>query len=183
MKILQRFQMKKKNLIFIKTLSQEPLCRFQDLLIKNQKKICNRKIRKEYKKNNETLAIKGTISTFNFKILLIGNVAIRKSSIIKRQITNELNKSYICTFVTELSKKSLLIEGNKKVNLFLWDTCDQERFETVTRQYYRDTQAILLVFDLTNEKSFNDINSWFEEAVNYINNIKCLFFLILNKSD
>ena len=149
----------------------------------NQKSKENLVEKSEKNIKNETLPIKGTISTFNFKIVLIGNVAVGKSSIIKRYITNEFDNSYKCTVGTELSKKILLIEENKKVNLFLWDTCGQERFRTVTRQYYRDSQAILLVFDLTNEKSFNDLNSWFEEAVNYINNIKCLFFLIGNKSD
>ena len=122
---------------------------------------------KNINKNNETLPIKRTISTFNFKIVLIGNVSVGKSSIIKRFINNEFNNTYICTVGTELSKKSLLIEENKLINLFIWDTCGQERFRTVTRQYYRDTEAILLVFDLTNEKSFNDLYSWLEEAINY----------------
>lgn len=134
-------------------------------------------------KNNETLPAKITISTFNFKIVLIGDVAVGKSSIIKRFVHNEFNKAYLCTVGTELSRKSLFIGKNKKANLFIWDTCGQERFRTVTRQYYRDTQAILLVFDLTNEKTFNDLNSWLEEAINYINNTNCLFFLLGNKSD
>ena len=138
---------------------------------------------KESNKNNETLPTKNTVSVFNFKIVLIGNVAVGKSSIIKRFMHNEFNKTYFCTVGTELSRKTLLIGNNKKVNLNIWDTCGQEKFRTVTRQYYRDTQAILLVFDLTNEKSFNDIESWLEEAINYTNNIKCLFFLFGNKSD
>lgn len=69
------------------------------------------------------------------------------------------------------------------VNLFIWDTCGQEKFRTVTRQYYRDTQAILLVFDLTDEKSFTDLESWYEEAIDYINDNKCNFFLFGNKCD
>ena len=137
----------------------------------------------EDNKNNETLPTNVIISTFNFKIVLIGNVAVGKSSIIKRFIHNEFNKTYLCTVGTELSRKSLFIGKKKKANLFIWDTCGQERFRTVTRQYYRDTQAILLVFGLTNEKSFNDLKSWLEEAINYINNNKCLFFLFGNKSD
>lgn len=137
----------------------------------------------EKNKNNETLPIKGTISTYNFKVVLIGNIAVGKSSIIKRYIYNEFNKSYFCTVGTELFKKSLLIDENKKVNLYVWDTCGQERFRTVTRQYYRDTQAILLVFDLTNENSFKDLNSWYDEAFIYINISNCLFFLLGNKCD
>lgn len=132
---------------------------------------------------NETLPIKKYISTFNFKIVFIGNVAVGKSSIIRRFVLNEYNKQYFCTVGTELSKKSLLIGENKMVNLFIWDTCGQEKFRTVTRQYYRDTQAILLVFDLTDEKSFTDLESWYEEAIDYINDNKCNFFLFGNKCD
>jgi len=77
----------------------------------------------------------------------------------------------------------LLIGGNKRANLLIWDTCGQEKFRAVTRQYYRDTHAIILVFDLTNGKTFKDLNSWLEEAINYINNTKCLFFVLGNKSD
>ena len=132
---------------------------------------------------NETLPVKKYVSTFKFKIVLIGNVAVGKSSIIRRFIHNEYNKQYFCTVGTELSKKSLLISDNKMVSLFIWDTCGQERFRTVTRQYYRDTQAILLVFDLTEEKSFKDLKSWYEEAIDYINDDKCNFFLFGNKCE
>ena len=134
-------------------------------------------------KNNETLPIKRTISSFNFKIVLIGNVSVGKSSIIRRFVHNDFNNSYLCTVGTELFRKSLFIGENKQVNLFIWDTCGQERFRSVTRQYYHDTQAILLVFDLTNKKTFNNLNSWYEEALNYINNTNCLFFLLGNKWD
>ena len=138
---------------------------------------------KDKNKNNETLPIKRTIATFNFKVVIIGNVSVGKSSIIKRFISNEFSSDYKCTIGTESFIKSLFISENKKVNLKIWDTCGQEKFRTVTRQYYHDTQAILLVFDLTNEKSFNDLDSWLDEAINYISDQKCLFFLLGNKSD
>lgn len=132
---------------------------------------------------NETLPIQNYVSNFDFKIVLIGNVSVGKSSIIRRFTKNEFYKEYTCTIGTELSKKSLLMNENKKVNLSIWDTCGQEKFRSVTRQYYRDTQAILLVFDLTNEKTFYDLQSWYDEAIDYINDIKCNFFLLGNKSD
>ena len=132
---------------------------------------------------NGTLPIKNNISNFNFKVVLIGNVSVGKSSIIKRFIHNEFNQEYICTIGTELSKKSLLVSQNKIINLFIWDTCGQEKFRSVTRQYYRDTQAILLVFDLTSEKSFYDLQSWFDEALDFVNDVRCMFFLLGNKSD
>lgn len=139
--------------------------------------------KEEINKINETLPIKKTISSYNFKIVLIGNVSVGKSSIIKRFIHNEFNEKYTCTIGTESFNKTLLIGENKNVNLRIWDTCGQEKFRTVTRQYYRDAQAILIVFDLTKKQTFDDLNSWYEEAINYINNTNCLFFLLGNKSD
>ena len=58
---------------------------------------------------NETLSVKGTIITFNFKIVLVGNQSVGKSSIIRRFIHHTFNKDYVCTIGTELSKKTLLI--------------------------------------------------------------------------
>ena len=139
--------------------------------------------KKNSSNTNETLPIKNNFSNFNFKVVLIGNVSVGKSSIIKRFIHNEFNQEYICTIGTELSKKSLLVSQNKIINLFIWDTCGQEKFRSVTRQYYRDTQAILLVFDLTSEKSFYDLQSWFDEALDFVNDVRCMFFLLGNKSD
>ena len=130
-----------------------------------------------------TLPIKYTIINFNFKLIFIGDISVGKSSIIKRYINNSFNSEYKCTIGTELSKKTLIVGENKKVNLFIWDTCGQEKFRSVTRQYYIDSQAIILVFDLTNNQTFNNLSSWLEEAVSYINNKNCLFFLLGNKND
>ena len=140
-------------------------------------------INSESNKLSETLPVQNTISSFKFKIVLIGNISVGKSSIIKRFTKNEFNEEYTCTIGTELSQKSLLVNQNKILELSIWDTCGQEKYKAVTRQYYRNTQAILLVFDLTSEKAFDDLQSWYEEALDYISDIKCMFFLIGNKSD
>ena len=132
--------------------------------------------------SRNTLPIKSTIINFNFKLVLVGNVCVGKSSIIKRYINNTYSEEYISTIGTDLSKKAISIGGNKNINLFIWDTCGQEKFRSVTKQYFIDAQSILLVFDLTDIKSFNDLNSWIKEAENYIND-DCIFFLFGNKSD
>ena len=156
----------------------------QNLISKNKLKESLNSDNESSKNNqNETLPIKNYISNFKFKIVLLGNISVGKSSIIKRYIKNEFSNQYTCTVGTELSKKSLLMNGNKKIDFLIWDTCGQEKFRSVTRQSYRDTHAILLVFDLTNEKSLYDLQSWYEDAMDYINEIKCNFFLLGNKCD
>ena len=134
-------------------------------------------------KLNETLPVKNNIPIYKFKIVLIGNISVGKSSIIKRFVNNEFDEEYVCTIGTELSKKSLLVGQNKMLELFIWDTCGQEKYRSITRQYYAKAHTILLVFDLTSEKAFDDLQSWYEEALEYINDAKCMFFLLGNKSD
>ena len=168
------------NRITRNTLQQNPLKRAE---LKDSVNSESSIKKKTSSTTNETLPIKNNISNFNFKVVLIGNVSVGKSSIIKRFIFNEFNQEYVCTIGTELSKKSLFVSQNKITNLFIWDTCGQEKFRSVTRQYYRDTQAILLVFDLTSEKSFYDLQSWYDEALDFVHDVKCMFFLLGNKSD
>ena len=161
-------------------------------IINAKNELSNNKI-----KLNETLQVKNNIPIYKFKIVLIGNISVGKSSIIKRFVNNEFDEEYVCTIGTELSKKSLLVSTigtelskksllvsqNKMLELSIWDTCGQEKYRSITRQYYTKAHAILLVFDLTSEKAFDDLQSWYEEAIEYINEIKCIFFLFGNKSD
>ena len=147
-------------------------------IINAQNELSNNKI-----KLNETLQVKNNIPIYKFKIVLIGNISVGKSSIIKRFVNNEFDEEYVCTIGTELSKKSLLVSQNKMLELFIWDTCGQEKYRSITRQYYAKAHTILLVFDLTSEKAFDDLQSWYEEALEYINDAKCMFFLLGNKSD
>ena len=147
-------------------------------IINAQNELSNNKI-----KLNETLPVKNNIPIYKFKIVLIGNISVGKSSIIKRFVNNEFDEEYVCTIGTELSKKSLLVSQNKMLELFIWDTCGQEKYRSITRQYYAKAHTILLVFDLTSEKAFDDLQSWYEEALEYINDAKCMFFLLGNKSD
>ena len=147
-------------------------------IINAQNELSNNKM-----KLNETLPVKNNIPIYKFKIVLIGNISVGKSSIIKRFVNNEFDEEYVCTIGTELSKKSLLVGQNKMLELFIWDTCGQEKYRSITRQYYAKAHTILLVFDLTSEKAFDDLQSWYEEALEYINDAKCMFFLLGNKSD
>ena len=72
---------------------------------------------------------------------------------------------------------------NKNVKFQIWDTAGQERFRTITSAYYRGSQGILLVFDITDQVSFNDIcNFWMGEVEMYAEK-DAMLFLIGNKSD
>jgi|LauGreDrversion4_2_1035121.scaffolds.fasta_scaffold368426_3 GTPase SAR1 family protein len=76
-----------------------------------------------------------------FKVILIGDAAVGKTSILQRFIHNKFKLEYNCTIGVDYWVKSLSIDNENTVDLQIWDTCGQERYKTITRQYYRDTHG------------------------------------------
>lgn len=76
-----------------------------------------------------------------FKVILVGDAAVGKTSILHRFVHNRFKIDYNCTIGVDYSIKSLALSNNMTVDLQLWDTCGQERFKTLTRQYYRDANG------------------------------------------
>ena len=78
---------------------------------------------------------------FRYKVILIGDASVGKSSILQRFIHNKFKIEYFCTIGVDYWVKSLSLNKENIVDLQIWDTCGQERFKTITRQYYRDTHG------------------------------------------
>lgn len=105
-----------------------------------------------------------------FKIVLVGNSNVGKSSIVLRFADGEFNETYITTIGVDFRFKSIEFD-EKKVKLQIWDTAGQERFRTITSSYYKGTishhsgaHALIIVYDITNQASFNDaIKYWYSE--------------------
>ena len=97
-----------------------------------------------------------------FKIILIGSSSVGKSSILQRYIQKVFNNSYSCTIGVDFFMKSIDV-GEKSIKLQLWDTAGTEKFQSVTRSYYKQTDGIVLIFDLTVRKSFNQLKKWVNE--------------------
>eukprot|EP00828_Plagiopyla_frontata_P008545 TRINITY_DN14278_c0_g1_i2.p2 TRINITY_DN14278_c0_g1~~TRINITY_DN14278_c0_g1_i2.p2 ORF type:complete len:225 (-),score=44.82 TRINITY_DN14278_c0_g1_i2:149-823(-) len=117
-----------------------------------------------------------------FKIVIIGNSGVGKSSILMRFTDDQFKDSYLATIGVDFRFKTIEID-EKKVKLQIWDTAGQERFRTITSAYYKGADGIIIVFDSTNEQSFTDIESyWLNELNNYAEkNVELL--LLGNKSD
>lgn len=118
-----------------------------------------------------------------FKIILIGSTSVGKTSIFNKFITGEFPLNIKSTINIECKTKFLKIDNNLFVKLIIWDTCGVEIFRAVTKQYYKGAQAVILVFDLTDQKSFNDLNStWLKDVKNYADkNVQIL--IVGNKLD
>ncbi|XP_045502803.1 ras-related protein Rab-8A isoform X1 [Colias croceus] len=94
-----------------------------------------------------------------FKLLLIGDSGVGKTSILFRFSEDAFNISFISTIGIDFKIRTIDLDG-KKVKLQIWDTAGQERFRTITTAYYRGSMGIMLVYDVTNEKSFENIKNW-----------------------
>ncbi|KAM3131494.1 Ras- protein Rab-19 [Paramecium bursaria] len=117
-----------------------------------------------------------------FKIVFIGNSAVGKSSLLIRFCDDQFRDMYLSTIGVDFRFKTLKV-NNQGVKLQIWDTAGQERFRNITNSYYKGAQGIVLVYDLTNIKSFNDIKScWMNELQHYADE-NVLLMLLGNKSD
>ncbi|EDV23451.1 Ras-related protein Rab-10 [Trichoplax sp. H2] len=94
-----------------------------------------------------------------FKILLIGDSGVGKTCILFRFSDDAFNTTFISTIGIDFKIKTIELQG-KKIKLQIWDTAGQERFHTITTSYYRGAMGIMLVYDLTQRKSFENINKW-----------------------
>lgn len=119
---------------------------------------------------------------FLFKIVLIGNNSVGKSSIVSRFTDNVFDNTYVSTIGVDFRLK-LIICKNYFTKLQIWDTSGQERFRAITSSYYRGAHGIILTYDITNRTSFNDLTYWIEEFKKYNNGETVPTVLIGNKVD
>jgi len=126
--------------------------------------------------NNENLNV------YKFKIILLGDVGVGKTAIFQRFITNKFSIDYHCTINCEYKVHSIKLNNNALVKLNLWDTAGTEKFQSVTRSYYKNSNGIVLIFDLTSRKSFNQLKKWVNEINDYCPK-ESEIILVGNKSD
>ena len=134
----------------------------------------------------ETLQIKDrSLIDFQFKIILVGDPTVGKTSLILRYTDNAFRRAYVSTMGVHVSNKIFKADDSTIIQLVLWDIGGQERFKIIRQQFYQGLDALFLIFDLTNPDSFNNISDWFSDIKKQIepseDNIPG--FLIGNKKD
>jgi Ras-related protein Rab-2A len=121
------------------------------------------------------------IYDYLIKLIIVGNVSVGKSSIASRFQNDIFNQNYEITIGVEFYTKIIKVD-NKKVKIQIWDTAGQETFRALIKSYYRGAAACLLVFDICDKKSFEDIKYWMKDVKDNSNQF-IIFTLIGNKSD
>eukprot|EP00418_Pyrodinium_bahamense_P090029 CAMPEP_0179046918 /NCGR_PEP_ID=MMETSP0796-20121207/18933_1 /TAXON_ID=73915 /ORGANISM="Pyrodinium bahamense, Strain pbaha01" /LENGTH=235 /DNA_ID=CAMNT_0020743355 /DNA_START=63 /DNA_END=765 /DNA_ORIENTATION=+ len=101
-----------------------------------------------------------------FKLLLIGDSGVGKSCLLLRFADDTYTESFISTIGVDFKIRTLEQDG-KRMKLQIWDTAGQERFRTITSSYYRGAQGIIIVYDVTDKESFNNVKTWTQEIEKY----------------
>ncbi|XP_032083984.1 ras-related protein Rab-39B-like [Thamnophis elegans] len=120
---------------------------------------------------------------YQFRIIMLGDSTVGKSCLLKRYADGVFTESMNQTVGVDFYVHFLEMEPNLRVKLQFWDTAGQERFRSVTRSYYRNAAGGVLMFDLTNRASFENIRSWHQEVVDTVKPHRPVFVLVGNKSD
>eukprot|EP00630_Chrysocystis_fragilis_P003728 CAMPEP_0197388546 /NCGR_PEP_ID=MMETSP1165-20131217/1137_1 /TAXON_ID=284809 /ORGANISM="Chrysocystis fragilis, Strain CCMP3189" /LENGTH=203 /DNA_ID=CAMNT_0042913893 /DNA_START=203 /DNA_END=814 /DNA_ORIENTATION=- len=96
------------------------------------------------------------------KLLMIGDSAVGKTSLLLRYANDTFSSTFITTIGIDFKIKTIDLDG-KRVKLQIWDTAGQEQFRTITRSYFRGAQGIVLVYDITDRGTFNSVRSWMSQ--------------------
>lgn len=96
---------------------------------------------------------------YMFKVLLLGDAGVGKTSLMWRFSDDVFNHTYISTIGIDFKLRTIDVQG-QKVRLQVWDTAGQERFHAISVSYYRTAAGIMLVYDITRRCSFENIAKW-----------------------
>ena len=118
---------------------------------------------------------------YMFKILLLGDAGVGKTSLMWRFSEDVFNKTYISTIGIDFKLRTVELEG-KRVRLQVWDTAGQERFHAISVSYYRTAMGIMLVYDITRRRSFENIAKWLRNIAEHAKE-DVIKLLVGNKSD
>ena len=102
------------------------------------------------------------------KMVLVGEMAVGKSNMVSQYVKAEFHDEYISTNGANFDHKTLFIEEyNKTLNMHIWDTAGQERFRALSRIFYKDAKAAILVYDVTRRGTFEELKKyWYQEMLN-----------------
>ena len=105
-----------------------------------------------------------------FKVLLIGDIAVGKSSIFNRYGKSTYEGDYKSTIGVDFL--SIIVDEipgikNKKIMIQLWDTAGQEKFRTITRTYFKGAHGAVIVYDITNRSSYTNVHNWVQDIDKY----------------
>ncbi len=117
------------------------------------------------------------------KLILVGNSQVGKTSIITQYLEKNFNENYIPTYSHDKSLKNIKLKNNNEYILEIWDTIGQEKYRAANNIFMKNTQIALLVYDIINKKSFDDLNEWYKQVCDINGRDNLIIGVVGNKTD
>lgn len=118
----------------------------------------------------------------HYKILILGDPAVGKSCFLARYVENTFENVYMSTAGMDYKYKDVELGDGKLIKLQIWDTAGQERYRTLTTNLYKGAVGIVLIYDITNKKTFENVRSWIT-SIEEETSKKIILILVGNKAD
>ena len=104
----------------------------------------------------------GVKEEFKFKVVIVGDSGVGKTNLVRRFVTNSFSIDSKATVGVEFMCKNYSING-KIFKIEMWDTAGQERYKSITAAYYKGAKGAMIVYDVTNKQSFDNVDKWHHE--------------------
>ena len=123
------------------------------------------------------------MSTTQHKVVLIGESGVGKTCIIAQFTNGKFDPNTVTSLTAQYIRKNVDLPEGDTITFDIWDTAGQEKYRALAKIFYKDAKAIVLVYDVTSEKSFNEIKNYWYEQIKQLGSENIVIALAANKSD
>ena len=95
-----------------------------------------------------------------YKVLLLGDTTVGKTCFLMKYTDKTFQDVHISTIGLDYRLKSMVLKSGKNIKLQIWDTAGQDRFRAITKNYYKGANGIILIYDVTNPKTYDNVKNW-----------------------
>ena len=95
-----------------------------------------------------------------YKVLLLGDTDVGKTCFLFKYTDNTFHETHISTIGLDYRVKKVILKNGKEISLQIWDTAGQDRFRAITKNYYKGAHGIVLIYDITNNQTFENVSKW-----------------------
>ena len=118
-----------------------------------------------------------------YKVVLVGESGVGKTCIIAQFTSGKFDPSTVSSLTAQFIRKTLEFPEGKSLTFDIWDTAGQEKYRSLAKIFYKDAKAVILVYDVTNEKSFTEMKDYWYEQIKQLGDKDIILAIAANKSD
>ena len=117
-----------------------------------------------------------------YKVLLLGDSSVGKTCFLLRYCDKSFQDVHLSTIGLDYRLKSMTLKSGKNIKLQIWDTAGQDRFRAITKNYYKGANGIILIYDITNKQTYENVKNWISQIKEEANP-NVIIYLVGNKID